>query len=263
MQDPHVTHERLVLLERLDRWLHRPMLVLGIVWVVLFVVQVTAGLDPVLQVFGIAIWAAFIFDFILKLTIAPSKIAFLKSHWINAVALVLPATAMLRLGPIVQALANPSVSQGVRVATVLGRVNRGFAAVEAWLGRRGIPFVGGSTLIVAVVGAAGMAAFEPPLRHYGTSLWWTAMMLTTMGSDYYPRTAGGRILCLLLAVYGFAIFGYITAAVASFLVGADRKQDEAEPPKATNDDVHAELVQVRQQLTDLRNLFEEHFRRPA
>jgi voltage-gated potassium channel len=262
MQDSHVTHERLVLLARLDRWLDRPMVVLSIAWVVLFVVQVTVGLDPLLQIIGLAVWAVFILDFLLKLAIAPSKPAFLKSHWINAIALALPAMAILRLGPIVTALANPNVSQGVRVATVLARVNRGFAAVEAGFGRRGIPFVGGATLTVAVVGAAGMAAFEPALRHYGTALWWTAMMLTTMGSDYFPKTAGGRILCLLFAIYGFAIFGYITAAVASFLVGADRKEDEP-PPNATSDDIHAELVEVRRQLTDLRSLFEEHFRRPA
>jgi voltage-gated potassium channel len=263
MQDPHVTRERLVLLERLDRWLDRPMLVLSVAWVVLFVVQVTIGLDPVLQAFGLAVWAAFILDFILKIAVAPSKISFLRSHWINAIALVLPATAMLRLGPIVTALANPNVSQGVRVASVLARVNRGFAAVEAGFGRRGIPFVGGATLTVAVVGAAGMAAFEPALGHYGTALWWTAMMLTTMGSDYFPKTAGGRILCLLFAIYGFAIFGYITAAVASFLVGADRKEDEPPPAAPANDAVHAELVEVRRQLADLRSLFEEHFRRPA
>lgn len=31
---------------------------------------------------------------------------------------------------------------------------------------------------------------------YGTALWWTAMILTTMGSDYWPKTAEGRILCV-------------------------------------------------------------------
>jgi voltage-gated potassium channel len=43
-----------------------------------------------------------------------------------------------------------------------------------------------------------------------------------MGSDYWPRTPGGRILCLLLATYAFAVFGYVTAAIAAYLVGKDR-----------------------------------------
>lgn len=33
------------------------------------------------------------------------------------------------------------------------------------------------------------------------------MLLTTMGSEYWPQTAEGRILCLLLSVYAFAVFG--------------------------------------------------------
>jgi len=31
---------------------------------------------------------------------------------------------------------------------------------------------------------------------YGTALCWTAMILTTMGSDYSPKTAEGRTLCV-------------------------------------------------------------------
>jgi len=42
------------------------------------------------------------------------------------------------------------------------------------------------------------------------------MLLTSMGSEFWPKSPEGRILCLLLAFYGFAVFGYITASFASF-----------------------------------------------
>ncbi len=42
-----------------------------------------------------------------------------------------------------------------------------------------------------------------------------------MGSDYWPRTPEGRILCLLLALYAFAVFGYVTATLASYFIGRD------------------------------------------
>ena len=93
--------------------------------------------------------------------------------------------------------------------------------------RRGLGYVTLLTLIVAVVGAAGMYQFEldgdggPGFSSYGGALWWTAMLLTTMGSDYWPRTSEGRMLCLLLAVYAFAVFGYVTAAIAAYFVDAD------------------------------------------
>jgi voltage-gated potassium channel len=50
------------------------------------------------------------------------------------------------------------------------------------------------------------------------------MLLTSIGSEYWPRTGSGRALCLLLAIYGFAVFGYITAALASYFVGRDAEK---------------------------------------
>ena len=46
-------------------------------------------------------------------------------------------------------------------------------------------------------------------------------MITTMGTDYWPRTNEGRLLCFMRALYAFAIFGYITATIASIFIGQD------------------------------------------
>src|SRR3546814_14913868 len=85
------------------------------------------------------------------------------------------------------------------------------------------------TLIIVSVGAAGMYAFESGdegFRSYGEALWWTAMLVTSIGSEFWPQTAEGRILCLILSIYGFAIFGYVTATLASLFVGQDAKRSE-------------------------------------
>ena len=64
---------------------------------------------------------------------------------------------------------------------------------------------------------------------YASSLWWTLMLLSTMGSEYWPKTGSGRALCLLLSIYGFAVFGYITAALASYFVGRDVENKQTGP----------------------------------
>ncbi len=66
------------------------------------------------------------------------------------------------------------------------------------------------------------------LNSYGAALWWTAMLLTSLGSEYWPQTAEGRVLCFLLALYGFGVFGYVTATLATFFIGRDADSDEAE-----------------------------------
>ena len=87
---------------------------------------------------------------------------------------------------------------------------------------------------------------EGGMRNYSDALWWTAMLLTTMGSDYFPRTAEGRMLCLILAIYGFAIFGYVTATIASFFLSRDA-EETTEPSLR---ELKEEIAQLRQMLAD-------------
>jgi hypothetical protein len=60
------------------------------------------------------------------------------------------------------------------------------------------------------------------------TLWWTAMVMTTLGSEYWPKSTEGRMLGFLLAVYAFPVWGYITASLATFFVGRDADDDRAE-----------------------------------
>lgn len=88
------------------------------------------------------------------------------------------------------------------------------------------------SLAVALLGAGGMLAFEPAGEFegsfvgYADALWWAAMLLTTMGSGYWPVNAEGRLLALLLSIYGFAVFGYITASFATFFIGQEAQDKE-------------------------------------
>ena len=52
------------------------------------------------------------------------------------------------------------------------------------------------------------------------------MIMTTMGSAYWPQTDAGRVLCVLLSLYAFGVFGYVTALLASFFVGRDVEKGE-------------------------------------
>jgi voltage-gated potassium channel len=88
------------------------------------------------------------------------------------------------------------------------------------------------TVLVTFAGAAGMYAFENEVtggfNSYGEALWWTAMVMTTMGSQYWPTTLEGRLLCFFLALYAFAVFGYVTATLATFFLGRDAENPAGE-----------------------------------
>ena len=112
----------------------------------------------------------------------------------------------------------------------VGTANRSMNALRRTLERRKFGYVAVLTLLVVGLGAAGMLNFEPAVEvhggftSYGDALWWTAMLLTSIGSDFWPQTTEGRVLTMLLSIYGLAVFGYITAAFASFFVGRDAEE---------------------------------------
>ncbi len=243
------TRARLTALHGLEDWLERPMIVLSVIWVLLVLVELIWGESHMLEIFGTAIWIVFIAEFVLRLTLAPDKLAFVRSNWLTALALIVPAFRMFR---VVHLLRLTRASRGIRLVRVVGTANRGVNALRSSLGRRGVGYVMAITLLVTLLGAAGMLAFEPAseveggFTSYGDALWWTAMLLTSIGSEFWPRTPEGRVLCVLLSIYGFAVFGYITASLATFFVGREaqsRSGDVAGP---------GDLRAIRREIAALR-----------
>lgn len=215
--------DRAQVLHELQEWLEKPMIALSFVWLVLLVVELAWGLNRALWVLGQAIWVVFLAEFALALALAPDRLGYIRENWLKVLALAAPALRVLRIARLVR-LAG--ASRGLRLLRVVGSVNRAMRALGAAMQRRGFGYVLALTVLVVFAGAAGMYAFERDapgggFDSFATTLWWTAMLVTSMGTDYWPKTGDGRVLCLALAVYGFAVFGYVTAALATYFIGRD------------------------------------------
>jgi voltage-gated potassium channel len=264
----HPEHElhtaRWELLEQVNRLTERPMIALSFIWLGLLIIDFTVGLSPLLQLVSNVIWALFVLDFLLEFVIAPSKFAYLRRNWLGALSLALPALRGLRILPALRLVRATRAARGLRLFRLITSLNRGMGALGKTLSRRGAGYIIVLTAVVTVVGAAGMAVFESPtavaaelgvaaepgigLASFGEALWWTAMIMTTMGSEYWPSTPEGRILGWLLSLYAFAVFGYITAMIASFFVGQDRSETEQAIPAEELAALRAEIAALREEL---------------
>jgi voltage-gated potassium channel len=228
--DKTLDRQRWRLLLNVVHLLEPLMAVLGIVWMLLLIIDATRGLSHTLKLVNDGIWALFVVDFIAELTLAPRKLLYLRRHWLAAVALAVPPVRLARLAILFRA---GRVVRGVRLVKTLASINRSMVALRAALKRRSTGYVAVLTLLVTLVGAAAMYSFERGvpdpngIHTYATAIWWTAMIMTTMGSAYWPATAAGRILCVLLALYAFAVFGYLTATLATFFIDRDASRDDA------------------------------------
>jgi voltage-gated potassium channel len=248
--------ERYALLEQVVGALDGPMTVLGFIWLVLVVVELTAGLSPLLTTLNHLIWGLFVLHFLVELVIAPRKGAYLRGHWLTALSLLLPALRVVRVARVLRVARLLRATRGARLVRVVSSANRGMRALGRVMGRRGLGYAVSLTLLVNLLGAAGIYAFERQasdgaITGFGTALWWTAMTLTTMGADYFPRTPEGRVLGLLLAIYGFAVFGYVTAAIASLFVARDAEEDGELAGAAQVEALRAEVAALNGRLEAL------------
>ena len=229
------------------------MVTLAFVWLALLIVELVWGASRWFETLGLAIWVVFILHFALELTLAPRKLTYLSTHWLTALSLLVPALRAVRVVRGLRILRLARATRGVRLLRVVSSLNRGMSALGDSLSRRGFVYVVALTLLVTVAGAAGMYALESPptggLTSFGEALWWTAMIMTTMGSAYWPQTVEGRVLCVFLSLYAFGVFGYVTATLATFFVGRDAETNVADRGVVQAiADLHAEVSALRAEL---------------
>lgn len=233
------------LLGDLDEWLNGPMALLSLAWLAIVVWELVSGSSDLLETVGTVIWVIFIIEFVIRFALAPAKAPFVKSNWLTILTLVVPA---LRLFRAIRVLRAARGLRSLRLVRIVGTANRSMNALKVTLARRGFGYVAGLTMLVILLGAAGMLNFENAgeveggFTSYGHALWWTGMLVASLGSDFWPTTTEGRVLTLLMTIYGLAVFGYITATFASFFVGRDAQ--EASGPVAASADIKRLLSEV-------------------
>jgi voltage-gated potassium channel len=242
-----LNRERDALLYQWERWFETPLIVLSICWLVLIIIELTVGLSPILETLSFTIWLIFVFDYAIRFFLAPQKMLFIKHNWLILIALLIPPMRIFRA---LYFFRFARATRSVALIKIFSSIRRGMQVLGATLGRSGFGYILSLTLIVVLLGSAGIYTFEKQyFKNYGEALWWTSMIMTTMGSDMWPKTPEGRILCLGLSIYAFAIFGYITAIVASFLIKKEKKQENEHIALLKKiEEIQAELKEMNTQL---------------
>ena len=241
----------------LEKKLEYPMLFLSFIWLCILIIELVYGESSLLSDLGTGIWILFIFYLTMRLVTVSNRMIFLKKHWIFVLAILV---SVLRFFPdlqpftLVRAL---TATFGMQVIWIFVSADQGMRSLRRALGRRGAGYAFALTLVVMFAGAAGMFHFEgisddPQSIHtYPKALWWTAMQMTNIGTSYSLRTAGGRIIGLGISVYAAAMFGYLTALIATFLIDRDTKDQKVEIASQTSfKEIQEEIIQLRRLIED-------------
>ncbi len=232
--------QRYHLVTVIEQLLDAPATFLAIVFAALTtadIVVLTQGGQPpaVIGWLLTAIWIFFIVQFVLGLTIAPNRLAYVRTNWLTALSLLVPFLRVFRVLRVAVAL---RATNSIRVLAGFNRATRSLHATLAW-SRAG--YAAGLSITAMLLGSAALFMFEAnatgsEIRTYGDALWWAAATLTTIGAEHEPVTAGGRTVGLLLMIGGLVILGYIAGVLGSLLFDRRRSlgstaRDRTRPPE--------------------------------
>ena len=204
--------EREAELDRLVRITEIPLILLSFAMIPLLIGPLLWEMSETQEIVFLAldgiIWLVFAVDLAVKFTVAPRKLAFLRSHWATVLIVLLPFARPLRLVRLVLFAA--------RMARGIGRLmNMDFLLVYA---------VG--LIIISATVATSAEQGQGTIETFPDALWWSIVTATTVGyGDISPVTPLGRAVAVVLMLGGIGLFGALTANLASVLV---RSEDTVE-----------------------------------
>lgn len=206
-----------------------PMAVLSVLILVLIGMEFLLPLAPESRRIVILcewiIWILFLLHFMVMFSLASSKSAYLRRNWLLMLSLLVPVLRLLLIFRAVNALRLFNTTR------LLALTNRAIHFLGQMLQARRIIFASVSTLIVVFASSVGMYFLErgapgSKIQDWGTALWFAVRSVMNADIPIAPITPEGRVLGVLITLYGLAVFGIIAASIASWFIQADRRVEE-------------------------------------
>ena len=246
--------------DRVDYWERRTaglltllaVLFIGVYTVPILHPDLTADWRRTCEITNLVIWALFVVDYLVRLGLSRARWAFVRAHLFDLIVLLLPLLRPLRM---------------LRLVSALLVLNR---RTERWTRGRLAIYIGGTTVLLAAVGALAILDAErgspdSNITTYPQALWWAVVTITTVGyGDFYPTTVTGRLVALGLMIGGIGLIGFVTGSLATWIV--ERISTADRPSEATKQDITAvlhELVELRTEIAALRAAVDGETPRPG
>lgn len=227
---------------RWERHTQRPLFGLALAFAVAYAVPIVRPdasrvvVDVCLAVEWV-VWGAFALDYVVRLALAERRREFVRSHWLDLGAVLLPLIQPLRLLRLVSTLLL--VGQRARMASQI----------------RLTTYVAGAVVGLMMFGSLAVLSVERDspngnIKTLGDAVWWSFTTMTTVGyGDHAPTTGVGRMLAVGLMLSGIALLGVVTANIAAWFIARfemddveERRQTEA--IRVLTDEVRALRAEV-------------------
>lgn len=226
----------------------RPMFVASVLYLLAFAAPIMSTriqepYDGYLNIIQMILWGLFAADYCIRLYLAPRRLYFITHNLMNLAIVLLPAWRIVSFLAMIHLTTNRQYKRLSELAVKLF----GYTAIF---------------IIMFALAIYSVESSEPGamIRDLPTAYWWTFTTLATVGyGDVYPITGIGRVIAVVVMLYGGGLVAVATGALASWIIEKFGGREEQEYP-ATKADVD----DLRQEISELRALLaREYARREA
>jgi voltage-gated potassium channel len=233
------------LVDRIERVTRYPMALLGIAWLVIAIVVLTADVNGSASIALVgtlfALWVILLAEYLVRLAITPDRRGYLKRRWVEPATVAVPALQPWHLIGIERMCLLLQEAE-LRVEAVL----RHHSLFRVLIAAAATLFLGAWLVLLFEEKAKGSN-----IHNYPDALWWAVVTVTTVGyGDRFPVSEGGRVVAVILMLLGIGLIGVLTATVASVFVKehTDANRDEY---RKGHDDLGQQLSVISNRLADL------------
>jgi voltage-gated potassium channel len=228
------------LVEDIERVTRYPMTLLGLAWLVVVIVVVTANVRGTASTALVGtlfvLWAVLLVEYLVRLVITPDRRGYLRRRWVEPVTVVAPPLQGWHF-------------VGIEKMCLL--IHEAALRVEAILKHHSLFRVLIAAAATLLLGAWLVLLFDENakgsnIHNYPDALWWAIVTVTTVGyGDRFPVTGGGRAVAVVLMLVGIGLIGVLTATVASLFI-----KEHTDANRQTYQEGHADLGQRLSVISD-------------
>ncbi len=180
------------------------------------------------------------------LAVAPRKAAALRAHWLDAVIVGVTTPAFGAFLSSLRLVRLARLLRLLRLGAILTRLLQRERALTSGTAFRFAALL--TLLVVVIAGAVESLVDSGDFPSTWDGIWWAVVTVTTVGyGDVYPKTVEGRIIAMVVMLFGIGFLSVLTATIASRFVKTERGDETGEILAALTR-LEAELAELKQRL---------------
>jgi voltage-gated potassium channel len=198
------------------------LLLLGLLITHLFIPDFFSYLISPLYFF---LWIAFILEFGLKFYLSHDRLGYLRREFFVVFIIIFPFLRPLQLFPLSR----------WGLLMFAEEVSDHFPAIRKY---RILEILLISVELVILSADIFLLVERTPdtlFKNFADALWFSIVTVATVGyGDVFPKTPIGRMLAVLLIIFGVSVFGIVTASISSYLVERETRREREEEHEKIN-----------------------------